>query len=738
MTGRFAVALVAGLVCFRPVITIGQTAPAADGDTVRVFRIDPPLPLGAPPSAQGVGSGLFDGFLGGNVAGSISGGPLTLVLGPQDDSGVAQLSLQSDVTLAIDYLNNGCTCLRLLANGSHGSIACRGGFAYDTSIVTTGAASWTVQTGLGQVQGYGNGDLIIVMALVSQIPDQSCDLVDCNTVDYPNSPQELPFTTTTATAWASFQEQGPHFSTTGAPFDCTNFGVSGSGGAFASGIELNAAGNVPRIHTLRLSNAEPDLTPTSTATVPSPTSAPATPTDTPPVATTTPLTPTSTPIPTATSLPAGPRVQIDIGSAEGMPGDTVAFSVGITVEPVTSILSMSIMPTDTAIPLVGVDNFPSVPRMSNAPIGTIRIDNELITYTGISGNSLIGVTRGFGTSAAVCAGDTPPAGCPAAHNAPADVMLEGPVAIENEIGFSADAPIVADPNMPFRATCTGVGGSFTFQPAPCGACTKMLAEILTGIEILTASTLYTCSVAISPTAMAGQAFPLSCSGAGLIAANATDSAGAPLETLCTDGQIIIPEPTAVSTPTDTPTTPAGATPTETEAIATPTETEVIATPTETEVIASPTMPTSTATSSPSETTPSSPAIPTETPTAGGAVTATPMGTIISPTSTTGIPTHTNTPTTTASSRPIGTSTPMRSATEMALTPTVTATGGITACIGDCHGTGAVAIGDLITLVNIALGNVDASTCSNGIPSGAQVDIALIIRAVNSVLNGCPA
>jgi hypothetical protein len=81
---------------------------------------------------------------------------------------------------------------------------------------------------------------------------------------------------------------------------------------------------------------------------------------------------------------------------------------------------------------------------------------------------------------------------------------------------------------------------------------------------------------------------------------------------------------------------------------------------------------------------------------------------------------------------------MRSATGTAVTPTVTVTGGIAACVGDCHGTGTVAIGDLITLVNIALGNVDASTCSSGIPPGAQVDIALIIRAVNSVLNGCPA
>ena len=33
---------------------------------------------------------------------------------------------------------------------------------------------------------------------------------------------------------------------------------------------------------------------------------------------------------------------------------------------------------------------------------------------------------------------------------------------------------------------------------------------------------------------------------------------------------------------------------------------------------------------------------------------------------------------------------------------------------------------IITLVNIALGNADASTCPHGIPSGRTVDITLII------------
>ena len=58
------------------------------------------------------------------------------------------------------------------------------------------------------------------------------------------------------------------------------------------------------------------------------------------------------------------------------------------------------------------------------------------------------------------------------------------------------------------------------------------------------------------------------------------------------------------------------------------------------------------------------------------------------------------------------------------------------CVGDCDGTGSATIDEIITLVNIALGTAQPSACPDGVPSGAQVDIALIIQAVNAALNGC--
>ncbi|MBI3785886.1 MAG: hypothetical protein HY270_21040, partial [Deltaproteobacteria bacterium] len=58
------------------------------------------------------------------------------------------------------------------------------------------------------------------------------------------------------------------------------------------------------------------------------------------------------------------------------------------------------------------------------------------------------------------------------------------------------------------------------------------------------------------------------------------------------------------------------------------------------------------------------------------------------------------------------------------------------CVGDCSGMSIVAINDLITLVNIALGNTQLAACEHGVAAGVEVDVALIIHAVNNALNGC--
>jgi Right handed beta helix region len=59
------------------------------------------------------------------------------------------------------------------------------------------------------------------------------------------------------------------------------------------------------------------------------------------------------------------------------------------------------------------------------------------------------------------------------------------------------------------------------------------------------------------------------------------------------------------------------------------------------------------------------------------------------------------------------------------------------CVGDCDADGNVFVSEIIILVNIALGNAQPSTCPDGIPSGAEVNVTLIIQAVNAALSGCP-
>jgi len=75
------------------------------------------------------------------------------------------------------------------------------------------------------------------------------------------------------------------------------------------------------------------------------------------------------------------------------------------------------------------------------------------------------------------------------------------------------------------------------------------------------------------------------------------------------------------------------------------------------------------------------------------------------------------------------------------TATATATGSPTVgapCPGDCDGSGEVSINELITLVNIALGNLPLSACPVGdLDSNGAIAINELIVAVNSALNGCP-
>src|SRR5262245_12577398 len=62
-----------------------------------------------------------------------------------------------------------------------------------------------------------------------------------------------------------------------------------------------------------------------------------------------------------------------------------------------------------------------------------------------------------------------------------------------------------------------------------------------------------------------------------------------------------------------------------------------------------------------------------------------------------------------------------------------------ACTGDCDGDGEVSIAELITGVNISLGNAELDTCDVfDADENGQADIYELIAAVGNSLNGCTA
>ena len=65
-----------------------------------------------------------------------------------------------------------------------------------------------------------------------------------------------------------------------------------------------------------------------------------------------------------------------------------------------------------------------------------------------------------------------------------------------------------------------------------------------------------------------------------------------------------------------------------------------------------------------------------------------------------------------------------------------ALGTVMPCSGDCGNDVQVSIDEVLTLLNIDLGTTQAAACPHGIPIGAEVDVALIIQAVNNGLKGC--
>jgi hypothetical protein len=59
------------------------------------------------------------------------------------------------------------------------------------------------------------------------------------------------------------------------------------------------------------------------------------------------------------------------------------------------------------------------------------------------------------------------------------------------------------------------------------------------------------------------------------------------------------------------------------------------------------------------------------------------------------------------------------------------------CLGDCDGSGAVTVDEILVMVNVALGSASVSACQDGDGNGDnQVTVDEILGGVNRALAGC--
>jgi len=208
--------------------TVG--VPAALGE--RIFTIEPGVLLADPSST---GTGLFtSGLSGANAANSFSPGPLVLVGGVPNGSGVAPLSLQADAVIDVSVIDGSRACIKLLAAGSTGSIDCDGGTAYDVEAASPAGAGQpiTLATGLGAPSGAGNATLLVTQLAQPLAPG---DPTDCADVIYGLPAGTVAYTTALATAI----KDGISLAVSGEPFDCGNWTNGGSQGQLVSPVPTN-------------------------------------------------------------------------------------------------------------------------------------------------------------------------------------------------------------------------------------------------------------------------------------------------------------------------------------------------------------------------------------------------------------------------------------------------------------------------------------------------------------------
>jgi agarase len=192
--------------------------------------VQPAAPIGVPlgqralrPTQPAPDRTGFQVFIlpGVNLAATLTADPLILEAGAPDAAGVAPLHLAQDALLAFGTVTGDVACLRLHASGSHGELACDGGFGHDASTVQgpgPSAAPPVATAFLGTDSGPGSATLQVPLDF-TQLPAGSRPS-DCETAVYTSS-----WMAALTTAVAHVEKGATSFQMQGESFAC---GVDGS------------------------------------------------------------------------------------------------------------------------------------------------------------------------------------------------------------------------------------------------------------------------------------------------------------------------------------------------------------------------------------------------------------------------------------------------------------------------------------------------------------------------------
>jgi hypothetical protein len=174
-------------------------------------------------------------------------GPVVLHAGPVDGSGIAALSLQSDVTYGFGLAAGGVMCVRIQAAGSGGTIDCNGGSPHTVLLTQdsngAGVADAPILTlHVGPDSGAGAASLTVMQSITNLASGTPSDCIAA--VFGP--PELTAYTSSTITATIAEPVQGGNltFTTTGENFSCSTWTVeNGPGTLAAPRIIVDGGGN---------------------------------------------------------------------------------------------------------------------------------------------------------------------------------------------------------------------------------------------------------------------------------------------------------------------------------------------------------------------------------------------------------------------------------------------------------------------------------------------------------------